>query len=140
MSATTWFRVAAVLLFLFAGGHTFGFLKFRAPNPEGRAVYESMNTVTMPTRGGNMTYGGVYRGFGLYVTVYLLFAAFLAWHLATMAATNPGAIGALGWVFFAVQIASLVLSWLYFNPIPTVFSGLVAICVAAGAWKAGAAG
>jgi L-lactate dehydrogenase len=32
--------------------------------------------------GKNLTYGDFYRGFGLFCTAYLLFGAFLAWHLA----------------------------------------------------------
>jgi hypothetical protein len=71
------------------------------------------------------------------VTVYLLFSAFLAWHLGNVARTNPQAIGALGWAFFAVQVAILVLSSIYFFTAPIVFSGLVAACAGAAAWLAG---
>ena len=78
---------------------------------------------------GTFTYGGFYVGFGLYVSAYLLFSAFLAWHLGGLAAGSPQAIGALGWAFFALQLASLVLSWIYFAAVPTLFSGLVAACV-----------
>ncbi|MBV8200967.1 MAG: hypothetical protein JOZ15_10140, partial [Acidobacteria bacterium] len=43
-----------------------------------------------------------------------------------LARAQPQAIGALGWVFFAVQVASFVLSWIYFSAAPALFSGLVA--------------
>ncbi|HYL04899.1 MAG TPA: hypothetical protein VE075_02605, partial [Thermoanaerobaculia bacterium] len=69
---------------------------------------------------------GFYVGFGLYVTVYLLFSAFLAWYLGDLAVRDPQAIGALGWAFFAVQVASFALSWIYFSAAPALFSGLVA--------------
>jgi len=108
------------LLVLFAAGHTFGFLKFKPPTPEGLAVRDAMRTVHFPVGGKSFSYGGFYTGFGLFVTAYLLFSAFLAWHLGALAATNHQSIGALGWAFSGVQVASLILSWIYFAPPPTV--------------------
>jgi hypothetical protein len=129
MKATVFYRIASVLLVLFAAGHTVGFLRFKSPSPEGRAVWDAMNNVHFQVRGASFSYGGFYIGFGLFVSAYLLFAAFVAWHLGTLAGKNPQAIGALGWVLFAVQLASLVLSWIYFSPPPVVFSALVAACL-----------
>ena len=134
MKAVTLYRVASVLLVLFAAGHTFGFLKFKAPTPEGRAVFESMNSVYFQAGGSSFSYGGFYQGFGLYTTLYLLFAAFLAWHLGTMVRNSPSAIGALGWVFCAVQVVSLILSWKYFSAPPAVFSAVIAICLGLASW------
>lgn len=132
--ATLLYRIASVLLILFAVGHTFGFMKFQAPTAEGRAVWESMNNVHFQVGRTDATYARFYLGFGLFATLYLLFAAFLAWHLGTLARSTPQAIGALGWVFLAVQLVSLVLSWIYFLPPPVVLSGLVAICVGWASW------
>jgi hypothetical protein len=134
MSATTWFRIAAVLFVLFTAGHTFGFLNFKAPSAEGRAVFDGMNTVTMQVRGATFTYGGFYKGFGLTITLYLILSAYLAWHLGTLAATNPAAIGALAWVFTAVQAGLLVLSWVYFFMPTVILSALAVISLGAGAW------
>src|SRR6266700_894466 len=106
MKATWLYRIAAVLLVLFALGHTFGFLHFKPPTAEGVAVHNAMNNVTFQVRGETLSYGGFYVGFGLFVTAYLLFAAFLAWHLGGLAARDPAAIGALGLAFFAVQVVS----------------------------------
>jgi hypothetical protein len=134
MSATGLYRAAAVLLVLFAAGHTYGFLRFKPQSPEGLAVHDSMKRVTFDVKGKSYSYDGFYTGFGLFISAYLLFSAFLAWHLGSLAASNPQAIGALGWAFFAVQIASLALSWLYFFPPTVVFSALVAICLGWAAW------
>jgi hypothetical protein len=139
MKVTVLYRIAAVLLILFAAGHTIGFLKFRPETPEGRAVFESMNNVHFQVGKGSFTYGGFYTGFGLVATLYLLFSAYLAWHLGTLAGKNPAAIGALGWVFCAVQIVSLLLSWIYFAPPPVILSALVAICLGWGSWLVRAA-
>ena len=83
------------------------------------------------------TYGGFYRGSGLFCTAYLLFAAFLAWHLGAMAKSSPQAIGALGWVFFGLQFVGILLSWKYFVPPPTIFSAVLAILTGWAAWLAG---
>jgi hypothetical protein len=129
MSPTLLYRIAALLFLLFAAGHTLGFLKFTPPTAEGVAVRDAMNNVHFQIGRATFSYGGFYVGFGLYVTVYLLFSVYLAWHLGGLASRDPGAIGALGWVFFAVQLASLVLCWIYFSVPPTVLSALVAVCL-----------
>lgn len=134
MNATLLYRIAAVLLILFALGHTVGFLKFKPPTPEGLAVRDAMNNVRFQLRGAQFSYGGFYTGFGLFATAYLLFAAFLAWHLGGLASTNPQAIGMLAWAFFTLQLASLVLSWIYFLAPPVVLSGLIAFCTGWAAW------
>lgn len=134
MSATWLYRIAAVLFILFAVGHTVGFLKFKPPTAEGRAVLEGMNNVHFKMGRSSFTYGDFYTGFGLFATLYLLFSAYLAWYLGDLAASNPSALGPLGWIFCAVQLASVVLSWIYFLGPPVVLSGLLAICLGWAAW------
>jgi hypothetical protein len=134
MNAPLLYRIASVLLVLFSAGHTLGFLKFKAPTAEGVAVREAMAKVVFSVGGKSFSYDRFYVGFGLFITVSLLFSAFLSWHLGTLAGRNPEAIGALGWAFFVVQLASLVLSWLFFFTITALFSGLVALCVGWATW------
>jgi hypothetical protein len=140
MKAITLYRIASVLLVLFAAGHTFGFLKFKAPTPEGRAIFESMNNVHFQVRGATFSYGGFYTGFGLCITVYVLFLAFLSWHLGTLADNNPQAIGLVGWMLCLVQVATLVLSWKYFSAVPTIFAAVLTICLGWAAWLVRARG
>lgn len=137
--ATLLYRIASGLLVVFAVGHTVGFQKFKPSSPEARAVWESMNNVHFQVGRSSFTYAGFYNGFGLFATLYLFFAAFLAWHLGNLARSNPQAIGTLGWVFFGLQAGSLILSWIYFLAPPAVLSGLVAICVGWAAWLVSAA-
>jgi hypothetical protein len=136
MAATWLYRIAAIVFVLFAVGHTYGFLSLRPPSDEGRAVYNAMNSVQFVVGGRSYTYGKFYRGFGLSCTVSLIFSAFLSWYLGELARSTPAAIGALGWVFFVVQLASVVLSFLYFGPPPMVLSALVAILLGSAAWLA----
>jgi hypothetical protein len=131
MKATWLFRVAAVAFLLFAAGHTLGFLTFRAPTPEGRAVFDAMHQVHFTVGNTEYSYGNFYLGFGLSCSVAMLFSAFLAWHLGTLARGLPQAIGALGWVFFAVQVAGVLICLKYFGVPQVAFSLAVAVCIGA---------
>jgi hypothetical protein len=140
MSATLLYQIAGILLCLFAAGHTLGFLMFKPRSPEGMAVRESMNSVTFDFKGKSYSYGKFYRGFGLFVTAYLLFSAFVAWYLGGVAARTPGAIVSLAWAFVAVQLACLGLSVRYFFRVPALLSGIISVCVAWAAWLVSTAG
>jgi len=137
LSATLLYRIAAFVFVLFALGHTYGFLHLRAPSAEARAVFDAMNTVHFEVGGRSFSYGGFYRGFGLSCTVSMLLSAFLSWHLGELSRAAPASIGALGWVFFAAQVAGGVLSFLYFGLPPMVLSALVAAVVGVAAFRAG---
>jgi hypothetical protein len=134
MKATVLYKIASVLLSLFAAGHTFGFLSFNPPFAEGRAVYDSMNNVHFKVKGSIFSYGGFYRGFGLSITANMLFSAFLAWYLGALAGRNPERTVALGWALCAVQV--VILSWIYFSAVPAMFSATVAVCLGWAAWLA----
>ena len=127
MNATLLYRISAILLVLFAIGHTVGFLKFKPDTPAGVSVMEAMNSVQFQISGKPYTYGMFYEGFGLFATAYLLFAAFLAWHMGMVARATPQALGALAWVFFALNLISAALSWRYFLLPPLVLSVLIAV-------------
>ncbi len=134
-SATLLYRIAAVLLVLFAAGHTFGFLQFTPPTQEGVAVRDAMNNVHFSDGSATLSYGGFYRGFGLSITVNMLFMALLAWHLGNLARTAPQTIGMVSWGFLAAQLVGLALSFKYFPGVPAAFSSVVAICVGWAAMK-----
>lgn len=93
-----------------------------------------MNDVHFAQGGMTYSYGAFYRGFGLSISVSLVFSAFLAWHLGELARKLPQAIGALGWLFFLVQIAGIAISLKYFGATQAIFSALVALCVGSAAW------
>lgn len=134
MSATLLYRIAAVVLVLFALGHSAGFLTFKPPTAEGLAVRDAMDRVQFQIGSATFSYGRFYRGFGLSITAYLLFTAFLAWQLGTLAGRSAVPIGAIAWAFVALQMAMLVLSWIYFAAAPAVLSGVVVICLGWAAW------
>jgi hypothetical protein len=137
MSATLLYRIAAVILVLFALGHTFGFLSFKPPTPAGIEVRDAMERVQFKVSGQTFSYGGFYRGFGLTITAYLLFLAVLAWQLGTLSAAHTAGIATIAWALVAVQVVALVLSFLYFSIEPTILSSLLTICLAWAAWLVG---
>lgn len=136
MTATLLYRIAAVLLILLAAVHTFSSLTFTPPTPEAKAVRDAMDNVHVE---GNYSYGNFYKGLTLSITVYLLFLAFLAWHVGSVAAKTPEAIGALGWVFCASQLATVVVAAIYIGAVPAISFGVVGACLALAAWRVPAA-
>ncbi len=94
MKAKILYRIAAVLLLLFAAGHTFG---FRQNNPEWGvgAVIGSMQSVHFDAQGFNRTYWDIFSAFGLFFSVFLLFAAVLAWLLGGLPAGTLPTLRAL---------------------------------------------
>ena len=132
-------RASALLLVFFAAGHTFGFLAFKAPSPEGRAVFDSMNAVQFATGGQSLSYGGFYRGFGLSVSAYLLFTAFLAWRLGDIANTHAQLAASLTRALLVLQLTNSALAFTCFAGPPQVLSIVVVLVVAAAAWRLGRA-
>jgi hypothetical protein len=121
MKSATIYRIAAAVFILFAAGHTFGFLSFRAPTVEGQAVWDAMNHVHFTQEGETFSYGGFYTGFGLSISLTMLFEAFLAWRLSV----QPD--GLLGWAFCALQVANIPLSLIYFSIVPAIFTAVAAL-------------
>jgi hypothetical protein len=127
--------MTAVFLLLFAAGHTFGFLAFRPSTTEGRAVWLAMNSVRFAEGHSTFSYGGFYTGFGLTITAFQLFAAWLAWLLGSMARQSAArqsaaAVRPIAWGMFALQIVGIGLSLKYFSAGPAVLSALAAVCLA----------
>jgi hypothetical protein len=136
MKATILFRITAVLFVLFALGHTVGFLTFKAPTEQARTVYESMNSVHFEADGKIFSYGGWYRGFGLSATASMVFEAFVAWFLGSLAKRRSGDVTVLGWAFFVWQLPGVAMAWIYFGIPPMVLSALVTILIAVATWMA----
>jgi hypothetical protein len=129
MTATTLYRIASGVFVLFAAGHTFGFLSFKAPTAEALAVRAAMDTAVFEIGGSKFSFGGFYVGFGLSCTVSMLFYAVLAWQLGTLASSYPKAIAGIAWAFCAAQAVSTVLSFKYFGLPPMVLSVAVTALV-----------
>jgi len=133
MNSAALYRISAILLVVFAGGHTIG---FRRVDSRGGvdAVVSGMQTIRFDVQGMSRNYWGFYVGFGLFVTVLLLFAAILAWQLGRLPAAVVHAMPLATWGFAVSFIAVTYLSWRYFFPAPMIFSAVIALCLGFAAW------
>src|SRR5258705_12733368 len=85
MKASLFYRVAAVLLFLFAVGHTLG---FRQSDPTWGVdtLLGSMRSIHFDVQGFRRTYWDLFVAAGFSAGVFYLFAAILAWQLGSLPA------------------------------------------------------
>ena len=139
MKAPILYRIASVLLLLFAAGHTLG---FRQNNPQwgADAVLSLMRAVHFDAQGFNRTYWDFFSAFGLFFSVFLLFAAVLAWLLGRLPAETLARMRSIAWALAICFVAVTALSWRYTFTTPIVFSTLVTLCLIAAAWRSAKTG
>jgi len=127
------YRIAAVLLVLFAIGHTLG---FRQDNPEWGAtsVISAMQAIHFDAMGFNRTYWDFFTAFGLFFSVFVLFAAALAWQLAGLAAETLANLRGIQWSLAICFLVITGLSWRYAFTLPIVFSCVITVCLIGAAW------
>jgi hypothetical protein len=90
--------------------------------------------------GFSRTYADFYVGFGLFVSVFLLLSAVLAWQLGSASMETLRRMRATAWALALCFGAVAVLSWRYFFSIPIAFSFAITVCLVVAAWRsAGAA-
>jgi hypothetical protein len=133
LSASLLYKVSAVLLILFAIGHTIG---FRQVDPRWNAdgVVSGMRGVSFEVQGFRRSYWDFYAGFGFFVSVLLVFAAILAWQLGSMPREALAAIPVIRWSFAICFVVITAFTWRYFFVAPGVFSSLVALGLLGAAW------
>jgi len=133
MKASMFFRIAAVLLLLFAVGHTLG---FRQADPKWGvdALLVSMRSIHFDIGGFNRTYWDLFMAAGLLVGVFLLFAAILAWQLGGLPAETLARMRGIAWAFALCFAAVTVVSCRYLFIIPIAFSIVITLCLTVAAW------
>jgi hypothetical protein len=136
LKASTFYRIAAGLLLLFAIGHTIG---FRQSDPKWGvdALIGSMQSIHFDVQGFSRTYWHFYVGAGFSVGVFLLFSAILAWQLGGLPAETLVRMRGIAWALVFCFAAITFLSWKYLFIIPLVFSGVTTLCLIAAAWLSG---
>jgi hypothetical protein len=136
MGASLLYRISSGLLVLFALGHTIGFRRVD-PRWNVDGVVNGMRSVSFDVQGLHRTYWDFFSGFGLFVSVFLVFAAILAWQFGSMSRERLSAIPIQRWSFAICFVFIAVLSWRYFFVAPGVFSTLVALGLVGAAWLGG---
>jgi hypothetical protein len=118
---------------LFAFGHTLGFrntaLKWGVDD-----LIRGMKSIRFDAQGFSRSYWDFYTGFGLFVSVFLLFTAVVAWQLGGLSPEEARPFSAIAWALAAAYIVAAFLSWRYFFFAPLLCSGAIAVLLVVGAW------
>ena len=133
MKASVFYRIAAVLLLLFAIGHTLG---FRQSDPAWGVdqLLGSMRSIHFDVQGFNRTYWDLVVAAGFSVGVLYLFAAIFAWQLGGLPAATLALMRGTVWAFALCFAVITVVSWRYLFVIPIAFSIVITLCLTAAAW------
>src|SRR5690348_18283480 len=133
MQASMFYRIAAVLLLLFAVGHTLG---FRQSDPTWGVdtLLVSMRSIHFDVQGFHRTYWDLFVAAGFSVGVFYLFAAILAWQLAGLPAETLVRMRGTAWAFSLCFLGITVVSWRYLFALPIVFSAVITVCLFSAAW------
>ena len=134
MRASIFYRIAAVLLLLLDVGHTSG---FPWSDPKWGVDLGSMQSTHFYVMGFSRTYWDFYVGFGLFVSVFVLLAAVLAWQLGGLPPESLALMRGTAWAFALCFAAITVLNFKYFFVIPIVLSIAITLCLTAAAWLSG---
>jgi hypothetical protein len=119
-------RIASILSFVFAAGHSFGGTQSWSPVGE-TEVLRAMRSFRFDAEGFSRTYWDFYVGFGLIISVYLIVQAIVLWQIAALSKTQPGRVRPIVIVFIAANLASALLSWAFLFATPSVFALLIAV-------------
>ena len=136
MKASLLYRVSSILLVLFAIGHTLGFRQID-PAWGVDSLVQSMKSIHFNVNGADRTYWDFFVGFGLFVTVLMLFASIIAWQFGSLPSDILATMRISAWGFAICFAVVAYLSWRYFFIVPVVFSIAIFLCLAAAAWLSG---
>lgn len=135
MTPSLLYRIASVLLVLYAVGHTVGF-QHVDPRWGVDAFVNGLRTTRFTAQGRReRTYWGFILGFGYFCTVLMLFCALLAWQLGGLPQATLATIPIITWGFALTFLAATIVTVRYFFVAPTAFSTLTTICLILAAWS-----
>ncbi len=134
MKAALLYRIAAVLLLLFAVGHTLG---FRQSDPAWgvETLLGSMRSIHFNVQGFDRTYWDLFLAAGFAVGVFYFFAAVLAWQLGGLPPETLALLRVTVWAFALCFAAITLVAWRYLFGLPIVLSVVVTVCLTAAAWR-----
>jgi len=136
MKASLFYRISSTLLLFFAAGHTLGFRQID-PKWGVDSLVQSMKTIHFNANGSDRTYWNFFVGFGLFVTVLMVFASIIAWQFGSLPSETLAAMRVSAWGFVICFAVVAYLTWRYFFIVPVVFSIAILVCLTAAAWLSG---
>jgi hypothetical protein len=127
------YRLAAYFLVLYAFGHTLGAV-IETPKfgPESDTLISMMKSVHVVAQGADCTWYGFYRGFGWFVSVFFVFSIVILWYLGARTVRDRVGLAPIAWSLFLSHAAGSVIAWVYFFPVPIIFSTVVTMLVGIG--------
>ena len=130
MKASLLYRIAAVLLLLFAVAHTLG---FRQSDPAWGVdtLVGLMRSIHFDVQGFSRTYWDLFLAAGFSVGVFYLFSAVLAWQLGRLPAETLADMRVTVWALALCFAAITFVSWRYLFILPIVVSGVITVCLTA---------
>jgi hypothetical protein len=133
MKASIFYRIAAVVLVLFALGHTLGFRQ-NVPEWGASAVIDLMRSVHFNAQGFYRSYWDFFSAFGLYFSVFLLFSAVLAWQLGSLAPETMSRMRGVAWTLAITFWVVTALTVRYGFTTPLVCAVVATLSLTAAAW------
>jgi len=133
MKASIFYRIAAVLLLVFAVAHTLG---FRQSDPAWGidGLLASMRSIHFDMQGFSRTYWQIFEGAGFCLSAFFFFAAILAWQLGGLPPAALALTRVTVWAFALCFAAISFVSWKFLFVLPLVLSLLITLCLIAAAW------
>jgi hypothetical protein len=129
MKPTLFLRIASVLTFLHAVGHTVGGV-FGTPSPgAAEAAVAAMKANQFPVMGLTRSYWSFYMGLGLAVSIFLVVEAVVFWQLGSLAKTDSYRLRPIYATFLLGYLALAVNSYQYFFAGPVINEILIALCL-----------
>jgi hypothetical protein len=128
MKPTLFYRIASILLLLFAALHTFG---FRQVDPQWKvdSLVASMRSTHFDIMGSSRTYWDFFVGFGLFFSIFLVFAAIVAWQLSGLPRETLAVMRGTAWALVICFAAVTILAFQHAFIAPIVFSVVILICL-----------
>ena len=139
MKASLLYRAAAVLLLLFAAGHTLGFTQ-SDPKWGVDAMLASMRSIHFDVQGFNRSYWDLFVAAGYSIGVFYVFSAVLAWQLGGLPPETLARMRGITWSFALCFAVLTVVLWRYLFALPIVFSVVITVCLVLAAWVSSKAG
>ncbi|HLW74512.1 MAG TPA: hypothetical protein VKT74_05540 [Gammaproteobacteria bacterium] len=133
MKPSLFFRIAAVLLLLFAAAHTLG---FRQSDPAWGvdALLASMRSIHFDVQGFNRSYWDLFQAAGFSVGVFYLFSAVLAWQLGGLPKETLARLRGITWAFALCFAGITAVSFTYLFILPIGFAAVITLCLISAAW------
>lgn len=133
MKPSTWLRALAVILGLFALGHTAGTAAPKMTRGAGEAtVFLAMKDYRFPMFGFERSHWDFYVGFAQTISVTMLVLAVVAWQLAAIGRRHPREALPVAVTLLVGSVGLLVLSVKFFFTPPIVFSAVAVVCATMG--------